>query len=296
MISILIPTYEYDVRSLVDYLIEQVLELKIAYEIIVIDDASPRELPGNHSLSAYNNVHYFKLSSNIGRSKIRNLLASKAAYDWCLFLDADVYPYTSCFLQQYVKLLSGDKQKVYSGGVVYERQPPDKARLLRWKYGINREEVSLKKRLLSPYRYFFGANFLIHRSVFSCVKFSDSIVTYGYEDLLFAEGIRKGRFNIQPIDNPVIHQGIEVSSQFLKKTRESLVNLKELNAMKKMNGQSIGIIKAYRLITSLGLTSFIGRFYLLLTKLFECNLKSAHPSLFIFDLYKISYFCHLHCL
>ena len=41
MLSILIPTYDYDCRHLVNDLHEQAEQAGIVYEIIVADDASP---------------------------------------------------------------------------------------------------------------------------------------------------------------------------------------------------------------------------------------------------------------
>ncbi|PIV50102.1 MAG: glycosyl transferase, partial [Flavobacteriaceae bacterium CG02_land_8_20_14_3_00_34_13] len=43
MLSILIPTYNYDITSLVAVLYKQLEEVSYAYEIIVVDDASTKE-------------------------------------------------------------------------------------------------------------------------------------------------------------------------------------------------------------------------------------------------------------
>ena len=70
MISICIPTYNYNVTDLVEELLAQSSSLDC--EIIVIDDASsPSFVKENSSLS--DRVNFVCLEQNVGRAKIRNL-------------------------------------------------------------------------------------------------------------------------------------------------------------------------------------------------------------------------------
>ena len=70
MISICIPTYNYNVTELVEELLAQSSNLDC--EIIVIDDASnPSFVKENSALS--DRVNFVCLEQNVGRAKIRNL-------------------------------------------------------------------------------------------------------------------------------------------------------------------------------------------------------------------------------
>ena len=89
MLSILIPTYNYNIFPLVTELVNQAKVLKIEFEIITIDDGSNQFQIENHKINHLENCSYTVLSNNIGRSSIRNLLAKKAKFKWLLFLDAD---------------------------------------------------------------------------------------------------------------------------------------------------------------------------------------------------------------
>lgn len=90
MLSILIPVYNYDVRSLVGDLAKQCLEASIPFEILCYDDHSQEEFDRiNQKVIQLEGVTYFRLAKNVGRSMIRNHLAQVARYDHLLFLDCD---------------------------------------------------------------------------------------------------------------------------------------------------------------------------------------------------------------
>ena len=185
MLSILIPTFNYPIINLVSELHSQLVLARIKFEIICIDDASSNYYLQNDTLKNLNNVSLQKLPKNIGRSKIRNLLASKAIYDWLLFLDADVIPKDKDFINVYLRCIESKDAQVFCGGIAYENKKPESRKMLRWVYGKKREEIDLEIRKRNPYKYFFGANFLIHKSIFETVKFNNQIVKYGYEDVFF---------------------------------------------------------------------------------------------------------------
>jgi len=292
MLSVLIPIYNYKVTPLLSELILQLEDVNVLYEIICIDDASNTFYKENLIIETFKNVTLFKLESNIGRSKIRNLLAEKATYNWLLFLDSDVLPKKPNFIQNYVRCIKLNIKKVYVGGISYTNIRPKKDNLLRWVYGKKREEVSFSKRKNKPYNYFFGSNFLIHKSIFDVIKFNESIVKYGYEDFLFASSLFSNSTIIQHFDNPVIHKGINSTEDYLVNVKQSVENLYELNSIEILSTNN-KILKIFKVLNQLKLTFVFSKFYTSLKKVFEYNLKSNYPSLIVLDVYKLTYLCYL---
>jgi len=293
MVSVLIPIFNYDVTGLVTSLISQLSIAKIDYEIICIDDASTNYCVENDKLKLQNNVILNKLTANVGRSKIRNLLAKKAKYNWLLFLDSDVLPSDNFFVKTYLKYVNNNHEKVFCGGIIYQENKPEKSKILRWKYGKQREEVSALVRQEKPYRYFFGANCLIHKSIFKQIVFNENLSNYGYEDLLFIESARVKNISVFHIDNPVLHLGIEVNALFLNKTKSAIRNLVYMYNHRLIEPKYLKILKVIFKLEQLKMMHLFGNFYLLFKPLFEYNLKSKTPFLWVFDLFKLTYFCHI---
>ena len=98
MLSILIPTYNYDCYDLVYELHRQATELNIEFEIIVADDCSNTELSRLQLINQLSNSKLIKPQHNLGRAKIRNFLADKSHYNYLLFLDRNEFIYFLAFL------------------------------------------------------------------------------------------------------------------------------------------------------------------------------------------------------
>ena len=116
MLSILIPTYNYNVLPLVQELHKQASKAEIAFEIIVLDDASKNILPSSTETSA--NFIFIKNEINLGRTRTRAILAEKAKYNTLLFLDADVIletSHTAELVQKVATLLRRNKLIVQAG-------------------------------------------------------------------------------------------------------------------------------------------------------------------------------------
>lgn len=293
MISVLIPVYNYQVFNLVKSIHTQLLLLNIEFEIICLDDASTKYVNENKIIKKFNNTFIFSLKNNLGRSKIRNLLVEKSIYNWLLFLDADVLPQNHNFLVNYINCIKKSSHKVYFGGVVYENNKPIKDKLLRWVYGKEREEINFNIREKNPYQYFLGANFLINKSVFTSIKFNESILKYGYEDVLFVEDLKRNYIEVKQINNAVFHLGLEDNLVFIEKTKEAIRNLRKLNSEKIVDWKSIKILKTYEKIKLYRLTWIFSLIYIVFNKILEWNLKSKSPSMQIFDVYKLTYFCYI---
>jgi len=293
MISVLIPVFNYNIQCLVNSINSQLISENIDFEIICIDDASTDCCLELDELSKLKYVTLYKLPSNVGRSCIRNLLVEKATFNWLLFLDADVFPKNENFIKEYVKCINSNVSKVYCGGIIYKKEKPSSETMLRWVYGKNREEASVEIRNDNQYNYFFTANFLIQKEVFHTCNFNESIVKYGYEDVLFVQNLKSKSIEIKHLSNEVYHLGIETSSVFLDKTRQAIENLHNLYFKNILESRGLKILIFFEKVNYCKLTWVFKLVYKLFHKRLEYNLKSSMPSIFIFDIYKLSYFCFI---
>lgn len=288
MISILIPVYNFDPRPLVKSLHVQCKQAGIAFEIICLDDASQEEFKkNNREMSGWENVVYNELEKNAGRSKIRNLLAQQAKYEYLLFMDCDSECENERYIINYMSHLQEDKV-IYGGRSYSPAEPSDKKLYLRWYYGVERESVAANVRQIHPYRSFMTNNFIIPKKVFEKVKFDETLTGYGHEDTLFSFCLREKEIKILHIENPLRHIGLESAEVFLENTRNGLKNLLILINMKKINSDN-RLYSAYRWIKLPGLKKFVVNRFRKKEKKYLENLLSEKPSLKIFDWYKLGY-------
>lgn len=293
MISICIPVYNYNVLPLVEALCAIRDKQALDVEIIVADDGSDQEArKQNKVISDWEGVFYFEKEENVGRSAIRNYLASKSTKEYILFIDADSEMASENFILNYINALN--EGKVICGGTAYGAKPTDKDFILRYVYGINREVRSVEERRSNPYRSFSANNFCIERALFLRHQFDEQIKSYGHEDTLLGLALKKEGITIHHIDNPLVHIGLEPAMDFIEKTNFGLENLililnnrPELNEMteevKVLN--YFFVLKKWKVI---GLFSFL---FSVFQKGLLKNLTGLQPSLFYFDLYKLGYLC-----
>lgn len=224
MLSILIPTYNYDCLELVEALYHQAQTLSYPVEILVADDASAEETKrNNRKINRLDNCKFIELKENVGRAKIRNFLASKAQYDLLLFIDSDAGIANENFLKNYIEAL--EDNLVICGGLLYQKPLLDPIYSLRYYYGISAEERSAPKRAEKPYSQFSSFNFLISKEIFNQLMFDESFINYGYEDSHFGIKLQEKDIKIKHISNPLYHLGLEENSVFLSKTRTSIETL-----------------------------------------------------------------------
>lgn len=292
MLSILIPVYNFDVRDFIGQLHEQATKSGKEFEILCFDDDSSEESKElNREIASKSNVEYRELPENIGRSKIRNMLADHAKYDNLLFLDCDSKLTDSQFIQKY--LLNCNKNSVICGGRIYEPDPPaDRERFFRWYYGVHRESIPVRKRKEHPYKSFMTNNFLIPKHIFNKLRFNEELIGYGHEDTLFGQRLKEHRVAIIHIDNPLCHIGLETLGEFLKKTNEAIKNLSFL-----LNNHvllsDVKILNYYKAARKLGIIPVIFSIYTRQKKNILMNLSSQSPNLTLFDVYKIGYLISL---
>jgi hypothetical protein len=292
MLSILIPTYNYNVYPLVLELHKQCLDCGIEFEILVQDDGSKLFLDENKKINSLTNCIFEILNDNIGRSKIRNLLAQKSKFEYLLFLDADTFPVNNNFISIYSKQIKSQEEIVF-GGIQYHKNKPKKDKLLRWVYGNKRESLSVKYRSQKTNSRALASNLLVQKRIITLYPFDSQIINYGYEDLCFLWILETKNIKVFHIENPTYHLNLETSILFLKKTKTAIENLvyiinsgKYPNIDSKINSSYI-VLKKIKLIT---VTTFI---FNKIESLIISNLLSKHPSLFLYDIYKLGYYCSI---
>lgn len=296
MLSILIPTYNYNVVPLVSELIQQANAVKIDYEIIIQDDASTQSAIANQNsnLSDFPFVQYIQLQKNVGRGSNRNLLIQRAQYHWVLLLDCDMLPVDALFISNYVALIHQKNDAVIYGGICYHNEAPQHDAQLRWKYGTTREAIPLAVREKKPYQHTLTSNLLVQKAILEATPFHPNIQKYGYEDLFFVLELEKKGIAIKHIHNPLFHDNLETGAIFLNKTEEALNNLKQLIETKIVSPKSTRVSYWKSKLDFFPANSLIGLGFKVFRTTIVRNLCSSKPKLFLFDFYKLGYFMHLY--
>ena len=292
MLSILIPTYNYNVFSLVKELVEQLLKLDIDYEIICLDDGSKITFLENEAINSLKNCTYSSNETNLGRASNLNKLVEKAKFNHCLLLEADAFPENKNYVSNYISTIKNGVEVAF-GGVIYNDAKPKNNSLLRWIYGRKRETRNLDFRIKNPYNIVFSWNLLISKEVFQKFPFDASIKDYGFEDFIFLKKLKENKIPIHQIDNNCIHQNEETSIEFIKKYNYSLQNLKKLIDSNQLNYEDTSLSALYLKIKKLKLDNLVTFTFKISKNLIIKNLTSRYCSLFLFDFYKLGYFCLL---
>jgi len=293
MLSILIPVYNYNVFPLVLELQKQCLECNLKFEIICQDDASNAFVVENQAINNLENCYFSFNEINLGRGRNRNYLASKAKFPWLLFLDCDTFPRDSNFIKKYLFEIEKKNQQAIFGGIIYNEDKPKKEQLLRWTYGHKRESLSVEKRKKNPNIRALTSNLLLKKELFLQFPFDESIKKYGYEDLCFLIALKKNQIIVSHLENPTFHLNLETSKLFLDKTKMALDNLLLLHNSNKITKEASKIIKMYSSQKELKTISIIVYFFNTFENEITINLLSKKPSLLLFDIYKLGYYCKI---
>lgn len=292
MLSILIPTYNYDCTKLVEALQQQAEQASINYEIIVADDASPIHIykEKNRELNSLPHCRIIEQKKNMGRARIRNRLADEAQYEWLLFMDADAQVISSTFITDYLAAIS-DEADVICGGLCHADTLPTPTVSLRYAYEKRADKHRAAcYRAEHPYERFTPFNFLIHRDTFLSIRFEESITEYGHEDTLFGIELQKRAVRLKHIDNPLLHLGLESNEVFLQKSQAALHNLATMEATMRDHSS---LLRVYHWLQQLHLSKPLARCYTRHEAALTAHLCSPHPRLPLFFLYKLGYYCKI---
>ncbi len=293
MLSICIPIFNHDVRSLVKDLHQQATDSGKEFEILLMDDASEETCKKlNHECATLEKVSLAELEENVGRSRIRNRLAEKARYPWLIFMDCDSQCRDRQYIQNYLKHIQSEG--IVCGGRLYLPTPPEDSTYLHWLFGTHREVNPPHIRALKPNHSFMTNNFMIAASIMKKIKFNESLKGYGHEDTLFGVELLKNHIKIQHIDNPLYHVGLQSADEFLHKTREGTRNL--LKVYKILNHdpaliEMVKLLKVWKRLYKTGLRYPTGMALKIIEPLMLGNLRGKKPKLLWLDLFKLGSIC-----
>lgn len=292
MLSILIPTYNYNALPLATELEKQALALQMPFELICIDDGSFSELnKQNQQINTLTNSRFLENKKNIGRVANRKLLAEKAQYKWLLFVDVDLWPSHDNFIKNLVEHIKNETDVLF-GGISYSKKAPLPSHQLRWHYGKSREQVAIAKRVLKPYSSIILGSFTIKKQLFLKIVGSISLDGYGL-DILFTYKLKQEKAVVAHIENSMVHLGLDSNEVYLKKTKEALHSLHTLNAKKLITTNYSGLLKAYTLIKRLGLKSFLANLWQKKGARWEASLSQRPNNLRLFDFYRLAHLCSI---
>ena len=290
-LSVLIPAFNDDCSALVQSLHEVCSRWGETFEIIIGDDASTdqtvlRQLKQTTELKG---VRLIRQPENVGRARIRNLLAEQAQGDWLLFVDSDAAVPEDFSPQRFIE--ASQQAKVVCGGLRHPAENPNPAATLRYKY----ERKADRRRAACfraehPYLHFTPFNLWIDRETFLKVRFDEQCREYGYEDVLFGAELERRKIPILHIDNPLIHIGLEENSVFLDKTETALRTLKDVAGKTQRHSHVENLASRLR---RHHLSGVVCGLYRLLRKPLRCNLLGKHPSLKLLAFYKLGYYLDL---
>ena len=290
MLSVLIPTYNFNVYNLVAQLHSQMDGLSVASEIIVLDDCSQTFKAENEAINSLQRSRYIYSEENVGRTANRAKLAEIAKYDWLLFLDSDVLPKNTNFLEAYVTQIQSTTNDVVFGGIAYQDERPSEEQLLRWHYGREREAKPVSIRLKSPY-FIISQNLLIKKSTFLAANTIKENF-YGLDNF-FSNQLKRQKAKVGHIDNPVVHLGLETNSVFISKALKAVETTVLFESRGLMDKAERPLQKSYLKLKRFGLTTL---FSIIISKFklkMERNFASEKPNLFWFDLYRLAYYIDL---
>lgn len=291
MLSILIPTYNYNISELLKILYQQASAENIQFEILAKDDASTKYLEEN--LAAANQLSYTKhlrSKENIGRTATRQFLSEAAKYDWLLFLDADVIPKKETFIADYITEINTGYETIF-GGFSYDESTPNYSELLRWKYGKKYEEIDAGIRNKKPYEIVISANFLIKKSVFLSINPLLDRKSYGLDNY-FSALLKKEQIKVFHINNEVFHYGLETNAKYVEKAEQAADTILWMYYDKQIRFHNNKLLKMHLSLKKLKLNYITSFFYSVFSKIFKKNLVGKNPNVKLLQLYKLFYISH----
>lgn len=295
MLSILIPTFEYDCSDLLTALHLQCETLaqkeQLDYEIIVADDGSNHPVWQTVQSTALSLSHctFVRQEHNIGRSRIRNYLAQIAKGERLLFMDQDGIVVNDFFIQRFVE--AGQTHDVVCGNMIQSEQIPEQKFQLRYYYEKRYEKSFLKKIDARPTGWHFRSFcFMISRKVADTVMMDERFSQYGYEDVKFGMDLEIHGFQVFHINNPLQNNELEDNETFVEKTETAL---QTLYRFKTELAEGVTLLQKVDKLQQRGLTPLIRLFGTPFMSLIRKNLCSNRPCIRLFNPYKLLYYLNL---
>lgn len=261
------------------------------YEIIVGDDGSTdlSTVEKNEQINTLTHCHYICRTENTGRAYIRNWLVDQTQFNYLLLIDSDAAICKRDFIQSYWN--ARNEADALCGGIQNPQTPCPKGCELRYKYE-HQAEIQRKSKNLNenPFFRLSTFNLFLNKKRIGNIRFDVRCKEYGYEDALLGLTLQEKGFTVKHIDNPLIHTGIDSNVSFLSKTEASI---RTLSRLKGIMQEHAGTSRAHRKLQKLHLTALFRFCFKISRNAILHNLKSSHPSLFFFQLYKLGYYSEL---
>ena len=275
MLSILIPTYNFDCSKLVEELNNQCTKANITFEIVVGNDGSTSNLDKLRSLqNSLKNFRLLDFKENRGRSAIRNILINESKYDRLLFIDSDMLICKEDFIEAYLK----EDAPMVSGGIgIIDDNNPDF--ILHKKYEKNRSENIATT-----------SNLYIKKEILNEFNFID-VKKYGYEDIIFSYQVSK-KYEVKFIPNALIHCGAIRTEDYIRRLDDATEVLVDLYKNESYKEDIIGcskLLRAYLKIKNFRLLFLLG--FNIIKPIIIKQLKSKNPNLYLMDVYKLGLLC-----
>lgn len=289
-LSICIPVYNFDVRELVFDLKKEIEAEEIEAEIILIDDASKENFKETNKNLEDQVYHFDFLEKNIGRSRIRNRFLMFSTGEYLLFLDCDGKVIGKNFLKNYIQFIQNNPQTgVIYGGRTVSGYFPDSDHYLRWKFAVERENLSVESRIRNPYLSFQTNNFVIRKEILEKIDFNPEFQKYGYEDLLFAMDLKSDNTKIDHIDNPIFNNDLESNIVYLGKVEESVESLSHMlkDEMLRSKLSEVKLVKLYNKLANSPLKFILNIFFNIGEGGVKRKLSKGEVSLRYLDIYKL---------
>lgn len=264
----------------------QIKSLDADVEIIVFDDGSTVHHMSNKTVCGKMGFEHIENKENLGRVVSRKKLAEMSRYQYLLFIDADMIPKNATFLKKYLDFALTQTQVVF-GGYAYEKDGNNR-NLLRYKYGIKREEKKAAIRTKRPFKNIYSGNVLIKKEIFLKTNLVNDN-RYGL-DCVFSASMKNLKINPIHIDNETYHKGIESNVVFLKKAREGAKTISWLYENNEITYRDNGLVYVFNMIQKTGLVGLFKLIGQIAIKPIENLLSKNKAPLFLFDLYRLYHF------
>ena len=289
-LSVLIPTYNDNCTRLVDDLASQCAQVMSRgtidnYEIVVADDGSTclATVAALQRIEEQPHCRLIRLSTNRGRSAVRNLLAREAKGDRLLYIDSHMSIISADFISRWAKT----EAPVAQGGYKVTADAGQWKGNLRFIYEQRAE--ARKAANENPNMDFHTSNFIIDRTLMLAHPLDERMQRYGYEDVSFGKQLMEAGIRVVHVDNPVGFATFEPNERFMQKTDESLLTAAEF--CDELRGYS-RLLDTVERLDKHRLTPLLHLAYRLLQRPLRANLCSATPSILLFDIYKLLAMSH----
>lgn len=221
-LSVLIPTFRDDPTALL-----KALDVpRAGAEVVVLDDGGGDDALAERIARRIEKLRvparFVRLSSNEGRARGRNRLASHARGGHFLFLDSDMLPDTPDFLSRWSAVAESGAPVAF-GGFTLDQTPQRPEHALHRAMALKSDCTPAPERAKAPEKHVFTSNLLVRRDVFETIGFDEGFSGWGWEDVEWAMRVAR-RHPILHIDNTASHLGLDPAPAMAAKYEQSAAN------------------------------------------------------------------------